>query len=414
MGFFQLSQNGAELSYNSTLWETVNDHGFTFIRNSLKTLKEVTDGGIGPLWQIIKDAFEPIQTNPPFGIEREGVTWNDVGHLKLYLYSILGFTKFPFVGSMFSTTHFIGYHSNVSDSPSGCGLVGNVLLMATLWLVCKGTLKSAIRIKTDIHVFLVLTECFLIALLNPAVCGRELTAMLMVGSLFLPPKEREKESHTAGSDPLLPFRLTRRQRLYLPVKRALDLLFSSIGCLFLLPMSALIRMILWTKGDTSPIFFRQVRVGKDGKAFRLWKFRTMVPNAQQELEVLLKDPVYQSQWEANQKLDNDPRITSFGRLLRLTSLDELPQLINVLQGDMSLVGPRPLVQGELENHNGRTLYHQIKPGMTGWWACNGRSNIDYKDRLEMEYDYLFHFSPIMDLKCILRTFAAVLKGKGAR
>ena len=388
------------------------EHGLTFIRNSLQALGEVTDGGIGSFWQSVKDAFGSIRANPPSGIENDGAGWNDVGRLNLYLYSILGFTKSPLIGSLFSTTHWIGYHSDILDSLSGCGLAGTALLGAALWLVGKGTLKPTMGKKTDIHVFLVLTECFLMALLNPVVCGRELTAMLMAGMLFLPQEEGEGEM----AEPSLPpaFRFTRGQRLYLPVKRTLDLLFSSVGCLVLLPLAALIRVILWTKGDTSPIFFRQVRVGKDGKIFRLWKFRTMVPNAQQELELLLVNPVYQAQWEANQKLDQDPRITSFGHLLRLTSLDELPQLINVLQGDMSLVGPRPLVQGELENHNGRAIYHQIKPGMTGWWACNGRSNIDYQDRLEMEYDYIAHFSPVMDLKCILRTIAAVLKGRGAK
>ena len=114
----------------------------------------------------------------------------------------------------------------------------------------------------------------------------------------------------------------------------------------------------------------------------------MVPNADEILKELLKNEAYRKEWEENQKFEHDPRITKAGQVLRKTSIDELPQLINVLTGDMSLVGPRPLVEGELEQHGGLKIYNKVKPGITGWWACNGRSNIDYRERLELEYYYV--------------------------
>ena len=140
----------------------------------------------------------------------------------------------------------------------------------------------------------------------------------------------------------------------------------------------------------------------------------MVPDAEARLKELLKDENYRKEWEANQKFANDPRITKIGRILRKTSLDEFPQLINVLIGNMSLVGPRPLVEGELEAHSGLKLYQRVKPGITGWWGCNGRSNIDYRERLELEYYYVKHCSLYLDLLCIFRTMLAVVKKDGAQ
>ena len=130
----------------------------------------------------------------------------------------------------------------------------------------------------------------------------------------------------------------------------------------------------------------------------------MVPNAGEVLVELLKDEKYRAEWEANQKFKNDPRITKVGNFLRKTSIDELPQLMNVFVGDMSLVGPRPLVEGELADHNGLKLYQKVKPGLTGWWGCNGRSNINYKERLELEYYYVKHCSLYLDVICILRRY----------
>ena len=203
------------------------------------------------------------------------------------------------------------------------------------------------------------------------------------------------------------------QLVYLGVKRMLDLLCGLLGLVLLLPVSAAVKLSYLHAGDRAGIFYTQKRVGQDGKPIRICKFRTMVPDAEKQLAQLLEDPAYRAEWEANQKLANDPRITRAGRLLRKTSVDELPQVLNLLRGDMSLVGPRPLVEGELESHGGLQLYQRVKPGITGWWACNGRSNIDYRERLELEYYYIKHFSMYLDILCVLRTVHAVLKKDGA-
>ena len=140
----------------------------------------------------------------------------------------------------------------------------------------------------------------------------------------------------------------------------------------------------------------------------------MVWDADEQLKKLLQDPERREEWEQNQKLSHDPRITPVGHILRRASLDELPQFFNVLKGDMSAVGPRPLIPGELEAHGGRPLYNKMKPGVTGWWGCNGRSDIEYQERLELEYYYITHCSPYLDTLCALRTVFAVFKRKGAQ
>lgn len=209
------------------------------------------------------------------------------------------------------------------------------------------------------------------------------------------------------------YTFTAGQSFYLIVKRVLDIIFGLIGIIVLIPVSVLVKLIYLVCGDTARIFYTQKRVGKNGKDIRIFKFRTMVPDADKRLAELLKDDKYRTEWETNQKFANDPRITKAGRILRKTSIDELPQLINVLKGDMSLVGPRPLVIGELEAHNGMKLYQNVKPGITGWWGCNGRSNIEYRERLELEYYYVKHISIYLDFLCVLRTVLSVLKRDGA-
>ena len=141
----------------------------------------------------------------------------------------------------------------------------------------------------------------------------------------------------------------------------------------------------------------------------------MVPNADEVLKELLKQKKYKEEWNKNHKLDKDPRITKIGSILRKTSLDEMPQFINVLLGHMSMIGPRPLVKGELDAHNGNhKIYESIKPGITGWWACNGRSDTTYKKRLELEYYYINNCSIMLDLKCILKTIGAVMRKTGVK
>lgn len=211
-----------------------------------------------------------------------------------------------------------------------------------------------------------------------------------------------------------PYAMDSNQAFYMIIKRFLDIVFGIIGCLLLMPMAIIIKVSYLLAGDTSSIFYTHKRIGQFGEPFQLYKFRSMVPNADEILKELLKKPEYKDQWERNQKFDKDPRITPIGRILRKTSLDEFPQFINVIKGEMSLVGPRPLVEGELEEHNGLTLYNKVKPGITGWWGCNGRSNINYRERLELEYYYVKNCSLRLDLLIVLRTAASVIKRDGAQ
>ena len=156
----------------------------------------------------------------------------------------------------------------------------------------------------------------------------------------------------------------------------------------LLPIMIIVKISYIISKDYNSIFYTQTRIGKNGKEFKLYKFRSMIPNADEVLKQLLKKTKYKKEWERNQKFENDPRITKMGKVLRKTSLDELPQMINVLKGDMSMIGPRPLVKGELDSHNGNhQIYESVRPGISGWWAVNGRSATTYEKRLELEYYY---------------------------
>ena len=210
------------------------------------------------------------------------------------------------------------------------------------------------------------------------------------------------------------FSFTQNQILYLKIKRILDIVFSLLGLFFLVPIAVVVKIAYLISGDKAKILYCQKRVGKSGRLFRMWKFRTMVPDADVRLKELLKRDEYRKQWEENQKIANDPRITKVGQFLRKTSIDELPQLLNVLRGDMSFVGPRPLVVNELSVHEGLRLYQKVKPGITGWWGCNGRSNIEYRERLELEYYYVKNCSFYLDVLCIFRTIFVVFKRDGAQ
>lgn len=210
------------------------------------------------------------------------------------------------------------------------------------------------------------------------------------------------------------FSFTPRQMMYFLCKRFFDIICGLIGLIVLIPITIIVKIVTLVSGDKAKIFYTQKRIGLNGKTIRILKFRSMVPNAGEILQELLKDEERRKEWEENQKFSDDPRITKVGKILRKTSIDELPQLINVLKGDMSLVGPRPLVEGELEAHGGLKLYNKVKPGITGWWGCNGRSNIDYKERLELEYYYVKNCSLYLDILCIFRTVLAVLKKDGAQ
>lgn len=206
-----------------------------------------------------------------------------------------------------------------------------------------------------------------------------------------------------------------KKNLYLSIKRVFDIVLSLIGCLIILPLMLIIKICYVCSKDFNSIFYRQKRIGKNGKFIYIYKFRTMVPNADEVLKELLKKPKYKKQWKENQKLDNDPRITKIGKLLRKSSLDEIPQFINVLKGDMSIIGPRPLVEGELDEHGGNhELYESVRPGITGWWACHGRSATTYEERLDLEYFYIKRQGLKIDIKCIIQTIMVVLKRDGAK
>lgn len=199
------------------------------------------------------------------------------------------------------------------------------------------------------------------------------------------------------------------------IKRMFDMICGIFGCVLMLPLIVVVKIMNMLDGDFQSIFYRQKRIGKDGNYIYIYKFRSMVPNADEILKELLKDEKYKKEWELNQKFENDPRITKIGNILRKTSLDEVPQFINVLTGDMSLIGPRPLVEGELDAHNGNhEIYERMRPGISGWWAANGRSCTSYEQRLELEYYYVENWNLLLDIKCIFRTIKAVLITTGAK
>lgn len=210
------------------------------------------------------------------------------------------------------------------------------------------------------------------------------------------------------------YSFTGKQMIYMAVKRLMDIVFGLVGLIALLPLMLIVKISFLATGDTKSIFYTQTRVGLNGKPFQLIKFRSMVWNAGEILQELLKDPKYAKEWAENQKFEHDPRITKMGGFLRKTSLDEVPQFLNVLKGDMSVIGPRPLVVGELEQHGGLQLYNQVKPGITGWWGCNGRSNTTYDERLELEYYYVKNCSLWLDALTVIKTVVVILKRDGAK
>lgn len=202
---------------------------------------------------------------------------------------------------------------------------------------------------------------------------------------------------------------------YFAIKRFFDIIASVFGILAIIPVAIIAKICYVASGDKKSIFYKQQRIGKNGKKIHIYKFRSMVHNADEVLQELLKNPEYKKEWDLNQKFEKDPRVTRLGNALRKTSLDELPQFINVLKGDMSLIGPRPLVVGELDSHNGsHEVYESVRPGVSGWWACNGRSATTYEKRLELEYYYCMHCNLWLDLKCIFLTIKAVLFKDGAK
>jgi len=202
--------------------------------------------------------------------------------------------------------------------------------------------------------------------------------------------------------PRLPYQIT---------KRVFDIGSSAVAIVVLSPVFLVITAIIAiTEGF--PVVFKQQRVGKNGKLFSIYKFRTMVRNAD---AVLKQNPALWAEFQKHYKLENDPRISKIGSFLRRSTLDELPQLFNVLGGSMSVVGPRPIVEPELAKYgDNQDLYLAMKPGCAGLWQCSGRSNTSYAERVALDRDYYIRAGLRCDLWVIFKTLAAVFTGKGAK
>jgi exopolysaccharide production protein ExoY len=197
-------------------------------------------------------------------------------------------------------------------------------------------------------------------------------------------------------------------------KRLFDIVIASTLLFIALPAMFFIVVIMFST-DKGPIFFGHERIGFKGKRFRCLKFRSMVMNSQEVLEQYLENnPSARKEWNESQKLRNDPRVTRLGVFLRATSLDELPQLINVIRGDMSLVGPRPIVQAEIARYAGDIIsYASTRPGITGLWQVSGRSDVDYDRRVQLDAQYVRAWSFLGDLMIMLRTVRVVLSRSGS-
>ncbi|MGG1555812.1 sugar transferase [Paenibacillus ferrarius] len=213
------------------------------------------------------------------------------------------------------------------------------------------------------------------------------------------------------SYPQAPAVLPKEYGGYAVGKRSIDLVLSLGGLIFLTPLILIVSILIKLEDPKGSIFFKQVRVGKDGKEFNMYKFRSMVHNAEDLLAGLLDQNEVSG---AMFKLKNDPRVTKIGRVIRKTSIDELPQLLNVLKGEMSLVGPRPALPREVEAY---TVYDRqrliVIPGCTGLWQVSGRSSVGFKEMVELDLAYIAKRSLFYDLKIMMKTIVVLLGSKDA-
>ena len=199
------------------------------------------------------------------------------------------------------------------------------------------------------------------------------------------------------------------------IKRIIDICGGITGTIMLIPLTLIVYTINLVSGDHGPLFYSQERIGKNGKHFKMYKFRSMVVGADEKLKEILKnDPELRAEFMRDRKLKNDPRITRAGKFLRKTSLDEFPQFINVIKGEMSLVGPRAVIDGEIEKFGTKkNVVLSVKPGITGYWAANGRSDTTYEERVEMETYYAKNSNVVFDFKILFKTVMVVIKHEGA-
>jgi len=217
-------------------------------------------------------------------------------------------------------------------------------------------------------------------------------------------------------DGVLGFATSHRLKMFwnLAIKRFLDLVLVSLGGLVILPFLLLIALAI-KLSSRGPVLYGHKRLGLNGKHFNAYKFRSMILDAEEKLEsILAADPRLREEWESSHKLKEDPRITKIGKFLRRTSFDEFPQLLNILKGEMSLVGPRPVTDPEIEKYgeNARRIL-TVKPGLTGLWQVSGRSDTDYAERVSYDLYYLQSWSVWLDLWILFRTPSVILRGKGA-
>ena len=216
--------------------------------------------------------------------------------------------------------------------------------------------------------------------------------------VLIPETQKEYEHHTT-------------RKVYIRIKRMFDIILSMIALILLSPVFLIISIAikLDSKGK---IIFKHKRIGKNGKEIYIYKFRTMVENAEEVMRNFT--PEQMKEFKENYKLANDPRITKVGDFLRKSSLDELPQLINILKGDLSIIGPRPIIKEELERYGrNKEKLLSVTPGLTGYWAANGRSCTSYEERMKMELYYVENISFKLDMKVFLKTVVSVIKRQGA-
>lgn len=215
------------------------------------------------------------------------------------------------------------------------------------------------------------------------------------------------------------FRAARTHRSYPDApalaKRLLDIVIAGMALVFVAPVILLFAALIRLQ-DGHRAIFAQPRYGYGGKVFKCYKLRSMVPDAQKRLEYLLAtDPAARQEWNETQKLKNDPRVTALGKFIRKTSIDELPQLINILRGDMSIVGPRPIVENEIIRYGDNfKQYCAVRPGLTGPWQVKGRSDTTYDDRVAMDVEYAENWTLMSDIGIMIKTIPAVLMSRGAR
>lgn len=200
-------------------------------------------------------------------------------------------------------------------------------------------------------------------------------------------------------------------KIYRGVKRIVDIVLGCIGLVVLSPIFLLLAICIKTDSK-GPVIFAHKRIGKNGKEFKMYKFRSMYENAEEMIENFSEEQ--KREWDENFKLENDPRITKIGHFLRKTSLDELPQIVNIIKGDLSIIGPRPVIGEELEKYGeNKEKFLSITPGLTGYWQANGRSNTTYEERMQMELYYIDNQSLWLDIKIFFKTIISVIKKEGA-